>query len=379
MATDTPSTSALLAYLNEATPVLFLKLNARQQVESTNAYARRVLGEHLVGRTLGELIVDFTPPPDWMANHDAIHLLSLNTAAGIPDSYYFRFFEVADGWWALGSLDHEEQTRLQTQVMELNHELNALTRQLHLANAELQELNQLKNQFLGMAAHDLRKPIGIVMTYTEFVLDEAGEALATEHEGFLRTCLNAAIGMRRLIDDFLDISMIESGRLRLDREWTTVHRVLDPALEIGRLIASRKNIRILTDLSDQEMSLHVDAPKLQQVMVNLIGNAVEHSQSGRRIWVSSRHDDREIVCAVRDEGPGIPLDDQTQMFQPYARAEMRKTAGERSTGLGLAIARKVTEAHQGRIWVESTPGNGASFFVALPVEISSHETSDEVS
>jgi signal transduction histidine kinase len=366
---DPSLSSAALVYIMETAPVLALHLDAQQHVLTANAHARRLLGEKLVGRSLRELTLDFTPVPQLSTPGIAdpsSHRLDLKTAGGLPESLYFRFFTLPDGWFALGNLDVEEQARLRTEVLALNRDLNNLSRQLHLANAELRELNQLKNQFLGMAAHDLRKPVGVVMTYTEFVLDEAGEALSDEHRKFLRTSLTACGDMKRLIDDFLDLAVIESGKLRLKLAPTTVAAILEGALEVSRLAAARKKVTLLADPVPNG-AVWVDAPKLQQVLLNLVGNAVEHSQAGQRVWVSSQRHGPELLFAVRDEGPGISPEDQLRLFQPFSRASTGKTGGERSLGLGLQIARQIVQAHGGRIWVESVPGQGSTFRISLPL------------
>ena len=360
-----------LANVMETASVLVLRLDAAQFVVAANVHARRLLGPGVVGRPMTDLVLNFTPLPDLASSSvttKAGHLLSLNTAAGLPESFLFHFFALPEGILAMGSFDLQEQVRLRTEVLGLNRELNDLTRQLHQANAELRELNQLKNQFLGMAAHDLRKPIGVIMTYSEFVLDEAAGQLSEEHQEFLRTCLAAATGMRRLIDGFLDLSVIESGKLRLELALASVSEIVAGAEPIARLVAGKKQISLLVNLADNGRRLPVDASKLQQVLLNLIGNAVEHSVPGQRIWLSSRWDDQNLVLAVRDEGPGVAPEDQARLFTSFARAGTRKTAGERSVGLGLAIARLVVEAHGGRIWVESIPGQGATFFLALPTQ-----------
>ncbi|MCX6875226.1 MAG: HAMP domain-containing sensor histidine kinase [Verrucomicrobia bacterium] len=366
MATDPVIAAAALAYVMETAPVLALQLDADRRVVSANAQAMRVLGPDAVGRTLAELVVDFTRVPD--GGSDGVQLLALKTAAGVPESFQFRCFALPAGTLALGSLDFPEQAHLRHAVLGLNRELNDLTRQLHLANAELRELNQLKNQFLGMAAHDLRKPLGVIMTYLEFVLDEAGAQLTAQHREFLRTGLAAATGMKRLIDNFLDVAIIESGKLRLDLALASVPEILAGAVPIVRLVAEKKKVTLLVDAASDARRLRVDASKLQQVLLNLVGNAVEHSVAGQRVWLSARWDDTQLVFAVRDEGSGIAPEDQARLFSAFARAGTRKTAGERSVGLGLTIARLVVEAHGGRLWVESEPGHGATFFAALPIQ-----------
>lgn len=358
-------------YVLETAPVLALTLDAGQQVTEANAQARQVFGETVVGRPFAELVVDFRHTfdlPAVLRGGSAAHRLTVSTAAGMPETLAFRFFATAQGTLVVGSLDFAEQQALRNQVLDQNRELNNLARQLHQANAELRDLNQLKNQFLGMAAHDLRKPIGLILTYSEFVLDEAADRLSPEHLGFLRTCQQAANGMKQLIDGFLDVSVIESGQLRLNLEVTSVEKILGGVEPVARLLAQKKKLTLLVEVAEATRRIRGDAAKLQQVLVNLVGNAVEHSVPGQRVWLSARWEEQQLIFAVRDEGPGLTPEEQARLFQAFARAGTRKTAGERSTGLGLAIARLIVEAHGGRIWVESLPGQGATFLFTLPLE-----------
>jgi signal transduction histidine kinase len=353
----------------ETAPILALRLDANFVVTEANTQARHMLCADAVGRPFMEQIVDFTRPVDLPAlirQTGVVHRLTVNTASNMPESVDFRFFPLPDGALALGSFDFQEQQKLRGEVLGLNGELNNLTRQLHQTNAELRDLNQLKNQFLGMAAHDLRAPVGLIISYSEFVLDEAGDTLSGEHREFLQICRDAAEGMQRLIESFLDVSVIESGQLRLQLAPARVTDILAGVAPIARLAAGRKKIILELEPATEERTLNADAPKLQQVLVNLTNNAVQHSQPGQRVWVSVRSEPPQVVFAVRDEGPGLSAEDQARLFQAFGRAGTKKTAGERSTGLGLAIARKVVEAHGGRIWIESIPGQGAKFLFALP-------------
>jgi len=217
-----------------------------------------------------------------------------------------------------------------------------------------------------MAAHDLRRPVGVVMTYGEFVLDEAGDQLSEQHREFLRTCLTAADAMKQLIDSFLDVSVIEAGRLQLQLALASASDILRGADSIARVMAAKRRVTLQVDDSAGTRRLQADVPKIQQVLLNLIGNAVEHSTPGSCVRVSSCWEGGTLVFAVRDEGPGLTPEDQARIFTAFERAGTRKTAGERSIGLGLAIARMVVEAHGGRIGVESLPGEGATFRVSLP-------------
>jgi signal transduction histidine kinase len=155
--------------------------------------------------------------------------------------------------------------------------------------------------------------------------------------------------MQQIIENFLDIAVIESGKLRLEPALTSVPEILDGVGPIARLVAGKKKITLLLDAVDDTRRFSVDAPKLRQALLNFIGNAVQHSVAGQRVWVSARWEPEQVIFAVRDEGQGITPEDQARLFKAFGRAGTKKTAGERSTGLGLAIARQVVEAHGGRI------------------------------
>ncbi|MEI6632312.1 MAG: HAMP domain-containing sensor histidine kinase [Chlamydiota bacterium] len=362
---------AMRTYVVETAPVLALYLDADHCVAGANALARQVLRGEAFGRPFAEQIVDFTRSlnlPSLIRQGSAVHRLTLSTVSGIPETLCFRFFPLPEGTLALGSLDFQEQRKLRDEALGLNRELNNLTRQLHQANAELRELNELKNHFIGMAAHDLRNPVGVIMIYSQLVLDAAGGCLGDEQRGFLRAILAAAAGMKRLIDNFLDVSVIESGHLRLERARTDMAEILSSVLPLVRLVAARKKVELLAEAEGDARPLVVDVAKVRQVLINLLSNAVEHSNAGQRVWLAARREASELVFSVRDEGPGIAFEDQERLFAPFVRAGTRKTAGERSVGLGLSIAWLVVEAHGGRIWVESIPGAGSTFLFALPVQ-----------
>ena len=360
---------AMRAYLCERAPVLVLRLDPDGRVAEINPLAATVLGDGIVGRPLLDCLLDFPGTLDLAALLAAggnASPLTFKTAAGMPETLSFQFHPMQDGTLALGSLDFREQQNLRDEVLGLNRELNNITRQLHLANAELRDLSELKNRFIGMAAHDLRIPIGVIMVFADFLLEEAGDRLEEKQRGFLRTVLAAASGMKQLIDNFLDVSVIEAGQLRLEPSRSDAAGILSGVLPLIGVRAARKRIEILVDTGGDSRPLRADVLKLQQVLVNLASNAIEHSEAGARVWLAARWNGAELVFSVRDEGPGLTPEDQVRLFAPFARAGTRKTAGERSVGLGLAIARLIVDAHGGSIWIESAPGHGATFLFAIP-------------
>ena len=365
---------ATLLQMLESAPVLALRLDAAARVLEANAFARSVLGDQIVGRLLAEWVIDFHDVLDYVALFAPgveSRPITLKTVAGIPETLRIHFLAQGEGVLAIGGIDFEDMRVLRDETLTLNRELSNLTRQVQLANAELRDINTLKNQFIGMAAHDLRTPITVMMAYAELLAEGPDTLTATQH-GFLKTMRAAVLGMKRLIDNFLDVSIIESGHLQLECTRTDAGAFVDGALAFARLAAARKGIDLLVEIADAAGTIRADVPKIQQVLVNLLANAIQHSPQKTTVRLSVTRGAGELIFSVQDEGEGLTPEQQSRLFVPFARAGTRKTAGERSSGLGLAIARQIVETHGGRIWIESQPGAGATFLFALPADDPHH-------
>jgi signal transduction histidine kinase len=251
-------------------------------------------------------------------------------------------------------------------LSRLNNELANLHRELARKNVELQKLNEQKNRFLGMAAHDLRSPLGVILNYAEFLETEAGPVLNEEQREFVTTIKDTSQFMLTLVEDLLDVSTIESGQLRLNLQPVDLVRLVARNVALNRALAAKKEIAVEFEAPAAEAGLDCDAGKIEQVLNNLIGNAVKFSHRGTRVQVRLTGDDAAVTIAVADHGQGIPAAELPRLFRPFSKISVRSTAGEQSTGLGLAICRKVIEGHGGRIRVESEVGKGSTFFVTLP-------------
>jgi signal transduction histidine kinase len=259
-------------------------------------------------------------------------------------------------------------------LTRLTSDLTSAQRQLAKKNVELEGLVKLKNEFLGMAAHDLRNPIGGVERLAEMLLEETQGVLGTEHLELLELIRSAAADMRSLVESFLDASRIDAGKLTLEVVAADLVSLLQRRVALIRFAAEKKSIALELRTSEPRLVLAMDPPKLAQVVDNLLGNAIKFSPAGSRVTIALAVDGDHAVVSVSDEGPGLKKEDIALLYRPFSTASARGTRGEPSIGLGLAIAKKIVDVHGGRISVRSEPGQGATFEVALPLDTSASAT-----
>ncbi len=256
------------------------------------------------------------------------------------------------------------------ELTRLNNEISTAHRQLAKQNVELERLTRLKTEFVGMAAHDLRSPIGAILNFSGFLREEAASVLTAEQLEFLSIIQSSSEFMVQLIDNFLDIAAIESGHLRLDRRLHDPRKLLEHNVNLNAALAEKKRIPVELLIHGSLPAVRIDADKIAQVLNNLISNAVKFSQPGTTVSVRAVPEGGGLRISVHDQGPGIPEGERSKLFQPFGKTSVRATAGENSTGLGLAIVRRIVEGHGGRIWVESEVGVGSVFAFTLPEWIS---------
>ncbi len=353
---------------NHAT-VLYFCCDTDGIIKETNKYTRQVLGEKLNGKRLSEIFVDFYNAfvlEDFLKDPNGLYLLNVTTASGLPQTFYFRFYRTQEGVVIFGEGDSEEMDNLRRNLLIINNELNNLTRELHKKNAELTMLNEIKNQFLGMAAHDLRTPIGAIKNYSEFLLDEAVNRLEEEHVGFLTTIRHLSDFMLQLLNDLLDLAAIESGRLQLKKEPVDIIPLIRDSLQITSIFAAKKGIKVSFDYSEETLMAMADPIRIKQVLDNLLTNAIKFTDLGSTVSVEAYYVGNNLLVSVADEGPGVPQSEMDRLFRPFSKTSSKATAGEKGTGLGLAIAKKIIDSHNGKIWVENRSPKGAVFIFTLP-------------
>jgi signal transduction histidine kinase len=230
---------------------------------------------------------------------------------------------------------------------------------------KLLELNQLKNKFLGIAAHDLRGPLSVIQKFAEVLLEDLIGPTSEQQKDMLRRIARVSENTYLLVSDLLDVSTIESGQLKIDFQLTDLPSFLGGVYEAHRILAQAKKMELVLEVPQGLPPLSMDPERITQVLNNLITNAIKFSQPHTTIILRAALSDKGVEIAVEDQGPGIPEEELPKIFKDFGKTSVRPTAGERSTGLGLAIARRVTEAHGGRLTVRSQVGKGSVFTLHL--------------
>lgn len=229
----------------------------------------------------------------------------------------------------------------------------------------LQDLNQTKNRFVGIAAHDLRSPLGVMVGLTDLLVGGYEGSLTAEQTELIRTIRRSAEGMLALVNNLLDVTSIESGSLRLHREELNLADLVREQVRLMSPTAERKGI-VVQIAADESVTAICDRRAMQQVLTNLLSNAVKYSYKDSVVHITVQREGASGIIRVRDTGLGIATEEQALLFRPFQSLSSAPTAGESSHGLGLAIVKLMVEAHGGTVSVVSAPGAGSTFSVTLP-------------
>ena len=240
---------------------------------------------------------------------------------------------------------------------------------LQAAREQAERADQVKSMFLASVSHELRTPLNAIINLTKFVGLGLYGPVNDEQVDILQKVESRSKHLLNLINDVLDISKIESGSLELFVEPDLkIDDIVRQAVETTQSLLLNKPVEIVHNIDHDLPSLTGDAQRIQQIVLNLLSNACKFTNEGL-IEVKVYQQENEIVISIRDSGPGIKLEDQEVIFKAFRQSKDGLRKGE-GTGLGLAISRRLAEEHGGRVWLYSLPGQGATFYVALPVQTS---------
>lgn len=252
-----------------------------------------------------------------------------------------------------------------TELENAYRKLNLITEDIENKSALLEKFNIEKNQFLGMAAHDLRNPLAIIQGYSQLLLEKLSQTCDEKSIQMLNSIKRSSSFMLELINDLLDVSVIESGIVKLMLTQFNLVEIVDEILKSLNKLASNKKITIIKNCEDTIIDVLSDRNKIEQVIINLLTNAIKFSHPESSVELTLTQTPEEVLLSIKDHGVGIPDDEKDKLFKPFLKTSAKATAGESSTGLGLVIVKKIVEALGGRIWVESQLGKGTTFFASI--------------
>jgi len=232
---------------------------------------------------------------------------------------------------------------------------------------ELQKLNEQKNKYIGIVAHDLRSPIALAQSFTNLLLSEYDRFEKAKHLEFLNIISERCGYSINLMNNFLNVSKIEAGIFDMNFEKTELIGFIKRSITLTEFLAHSKGQRINLINDIDSIEVNIDKDKVEQIISNLLSNAVKYSTSNTEIQIRLSKDNNSIKIEVTDQGQGIDNDELKDLFNPYRRVSSKPTDNEESVGLGLAIVKKLIEAHNGDISVQSSIGKGSTFKVTLPI------------
>jgi signal transduction histidine kinase len=251
-------------------------------------------------------------------------------------------------------------------LSELNKTLEQRVIETQQARDQAERSDQVKSAFLASMSHELRTPLNAILNFSHFISSGMLGPVNAEQVDLLDKLSLSGKHLLSLINDVLDISKIESGSLQLFKEDSLeLSEDLQAVAAAGQALLKDKPVELEVIMEPGLPFISGDRRRLRQIMLNLIANACKFTDTGR-ITVRLRQQTQELVFSVTDTGPGIAAEDHDLIFETFRQSETGMRQGE-GTGLGLPISRKLTEAHGGRMWVESRPGEGATFYAALPI------------
>ncbi|MFB0537222.1 MAG: sensor histidine kinase, partial [Anaerolineae bacterium] len=260
-----------------------------------------------------------------------------------------------------GDLSQRVEVTSQDEIGELAQAFNAMA-------DGLARLEELRRNMVTDVAHELRTPLSNIRGYLEALQDGVVEP----ERHIIGSLYEEAMLLNHLVDDLQELSLAEAGHLKLKRQPVALADVVDRAVEAVRPRAEAEGITLQVDLPE-DLLLDVDPQRIGQVLRNLLDNGLTHTPPGGEIAIAAHAEGQWVEVSVRDTGSGIAAEDLPYVFERFYRADKSRSRATGGAGLGLAIAKQLVEAHGGRIWVESTEGEGSTFTLALPISISSQE------
>jgi len=353
--------------VSEVTDYAILMLDPEGHIASWNAGAERIKG-YQSQEIIGQHFSRFYPTEDVERGRPG-HELKVAKKRGRFEDEGWRVRKDGSRFWAnvviTALRDGTGRLRGFAKVTRDITEHKRTEELLMHAKEEAERASKFKDQFLSTMSHELRTPLNAVLGFSDLLADERYGPLNDRQQRYVAHIHTGGKHLLKLISDILDLSKIEAGRMELAREDVTVASAFAEVISALYPLAEKKSQALLQQV-EPRLHVHADAMRFKQVLMNLAGNAIKFTPEGGRIELAARQVDDQVRVEVRDNGPGIPPEQQQRIFEAFFRLTETGSATE-GTGLGLAITARLVELHGGKLGIESQPGKGACFYFSLPL------------
>ena len=228
------------------------------------------------------------------------------------------------------------------------------------------KMEDLRKEFLGDVSHELRTPLTYLQGYTEALLDDLPEN-QEERDKYLNIILDETLRLRRLVDELLQLSHIEAGHFGLKKEQVSIKNLVKGVVKKFLPLCNSRNISLVTEIEDLP-NIIADEDRIEQVLINLVDNAIRHSTNDSQISIGAKSNNEGIIVFIKDSGQGIPEEDLPFIWERFYKVDKSRTRQKSGTGLGLAIVKKIVEVHGGKVWAKNNTEGGTTFFFLLPAK-----------
>jgi signal transduction histidine kinase len=254
-------------------------------------------------------------------------------------------------------------------LAELNRELVRINRRLREANKEIREADRLKSEFVATISHEFRTPLNTIIGFAKFMLKGGAGPLTEMQQTDLSAIYSSGQHLLGLVNDILDLSKIEAGKVTLDKELLNFHEIAAGIMSSAIALVADKPVELEEEIAPHLPPVYADRKRVRQIILNLVSNAAKFTERGHiilRVKPITEDGRAYILCAVEDTGIGIRQEDIPTIFETFRQLDSSSARRAQGTGLGLPISRRLAELHGGRMWVESQQGVGSIFYFTLP-------------
>ncbi len=250
--------------------------------------------------------------------------------------------------------------------------MEEMAEQLATANVKLKKLDKTKSEFLSIASHQLRTPLTAISGYLSMVLEGTYGKITGKIRKPISNVFRASRNLNQLVNTLLNVSRIEAGKIKLEAKNLPIRELIKPIVEEFKIVAQKKGLELKLSISPDLPALPIDKEKMNQVLMNIIDNAIKYTEKGGiEVTVNPERGEagKKILIRIKDTGAGMNKEQISQLFEKFRRGKAGETSWSKGAGLGLFIAKKFVELHKGKIWAESKgAGKGTEFFIELPVK-----------